>query len=888
MRDWYLLSSSKVLSELQTDPLVGLASPEADRRLSASGPNQLTDRGSKSPWLILWEQLTNAMMIILIVAAMVSVAVGDHKDAIVILVIVALNAALGFSQEFRAEKAMAALKRMALPKARVRRDHRVAEISSTALVPGDILLLEAGNIVPADCRVIESANLRIQESMLTGESEASEKHTDGSNTAGVPLADRKNMGYMGTMVTYGRGLGVVVETGMRTELGRIAEMIQAVKREPTPMQRRMAQLGRGLAVAAVAIVAIIFSAGLLRGEDLKLMFMTAISMAVAAVPEGLPAVMTVSLAFGAQRMLKRNALIRKLAAVETLGSITVICSDKTGTLTQNKMTVTVLDVAGHRLELGSSGGMPHVPAERAHDFNLLLAAAALCNDAELKDGRGEPTEMALLVAAASMNLQKTDLEKILPRIAEIPFDSERKRMTTVHQAVAPALWIPELEALSSLLFTKGSAEGVLDVSDRVWHSQTMRELDRSWRDRIMAAHDDLAGKGMRVLGVAFKPQQTTPSSYKADEAEKGLVFVGMIGIMDPPRAEVGEAVRECRTAGIRPVMITGDHPLTAKHIAHELGISSHGRILTGQELAGMSVEELESVCEEIQIYARVSPEHKLKIIEAFQRRGHVVAMTGDGVNDAPALRKADIGIAMGLAGTDVSKEAADIVLLDDNFSTIVAAIKEGRVIYDNIRKFIKYLLTTNSGELWTMLAAPLLGMPLPLLPIQILWINLISDGIPALALSSEPPEKDVMKRAPVKPGQNIFSQGLGAHVLWVGIVMAAVCLGAGYFYWRAGNPAWQTIVLTVMCFSQLGHVMAIRCGKHSFFKSSFFSNKPLLFAVLLTAALQLMVVYIEFLQTFFKTTSLSLAEMTICLFLGTVVFFSVELEKWVTRIRRPL
>lgn len=894
MNDWHQSQAGEVLAKLNSGPM-GLTSSEAAKRLALNGPNRLIERGSKSPWLILWEQLTAVMVIILIVAAVLSVFLGDWKDAIVIFTIVVLNAALGFSQEYRAEKAMAALKRLAMPKVRVRRDNHVVEVPAMDLVAGDIILLEAGNIVPADCRLIESANLRIQESALTGESDAVEKSAAALAGPDLPLGDRKNSGYMGTVVTYGRGVGAVVETGMRTELGRIAEMIQTVMSEPTPMQRRMAQLGRGLAIAAAGIVLVIFFAGLLRGEDLKLMFMTAISMAVAAVPEGLPAVMTVSLAFGAQRMLKRHALIRKLPAVETLGSITVICSDKTGTLTQNRMTVTVLDVAGHRLDLGQTGKAPHVPADKARDLSLLLAAGALCNDAELKDGRGpsgkapgsgDPTETALLVAAAALDLRKKDLEKILPRVAEKPFDSDRKRMTTVHQAVASALWIPELEPLSYLSFTKGSVDGLLEVSNRVWHARKTHDLDTSWRDRIMRAHNELAQKGMRVLGVAFKPLQNVPSGEAMDQLENDLVFVGMVGIMDPPRAEVKQAIQECKTAGICPVMITGDHPLTARHIAKELGISSEGRILTGQELTNMSVNELESVCDKIQIYARVSPEHKLKIIEALQRRGHVVAMTGDGVNDAPALRKADMGVAMGIAGTDVSKEACDMVLLDDNFATIVAAIKEGRVIYDNIRKFIKYLLTTNSGELWIMFAAPFLGMPLPLLPIQILWVNLMTDGIPALALSAEPPETDVMRRMPVKPNENIFGRGVGGHILWVGILMAAVCLGAGFVYWRAGNPAWQTVVFNVICLSSLSHVMAIRSERHSLFRAGLFSNKPLLVSVSLTFALQLAVIYIPFFQGLFNTVSLSLKDMMISIFLSSIIFAAVEIEKWSIRRKK--
>ncbi len=883
MSDWHQLQTGDILAKLNSGPM-GLTSSEAAKRLTLNGPNQLVERGSKSPWLILWEQLTAVMIVILIVAAIISAVLGDTKDAVVILVIVVLNAALGFSQEHRAEKAMAALKKLAVPKVRVRRDNNIVEIPALELVAGDIILLEAGNIVPADCRLIESANLRIQESALTGESDAVEKSTAAFTGSDLPLGDRKNIGYMGTMVTYGRGAGAVVETGMRTELGRIAEMIQTVKRELTPMQRRVEQLGRGLAIAAVGIVAIIFFAGLLRGESLKLMFMTAISMAVAAVPEGLPAVMTVSLAFGAQRMLKRRALIRKLPAVETLGSITVICSDKTGTLTQNRMTVTVLDVAGHRMDLEASGKELSFPVEKVNALSFLLAAGALCNDAELKSG--DPTEVALVAVAESLKLRKNDLEKIFPRVAEKPFDSQRKRMTTIHQVLALSSgvsWFPSENPQPYLSFTKGSVEGLLEVSSGVWFDQKIQPLDQGWRDRIIAAHDALAQKGMRVLGAAFKPLRSIPSGEAMNSLETELIFLGMVGIMDPPRPEVKQAVQECRAAGIRPVMITGDHPLTAKYIASELGISSGGRILTGQELTNMSVGELESVCDEVQIYARVSPEHKLKIIDAFQHRGHIVAMTGDGVNDAPALRKANMGIAMGITGTDVSKEACDMVLLDDNFATIVAAIKEGRVIYDNIRKFVKYLLTTNSGELWVMFTAPFLGMPLPLLPIQILWVNLVSDGIPALALSAEPPETDVMRRAPFKPNENIFSRGLGRHILWVGILMAAVCLGAGFVYWRAGNPAWQTIVFNIICLSSLSHVMAIRSDRYLLFQAGLFSNKPLLASVLFTFILQLVVIYAPFFQGAFKTVSLSPKEMTVCVLLSLIIFVTVEIEKWFNR-----
>lgn len=920
MKYRYQSDVAEVLKELQSSA-EGLSPGEAADRLARNGPNQLVERGSKSPWLILWEQLTAVMMIILIVAAVISAVVGDVKDAAVILIIVVLNALLGFSQEFRAEKAMAALKKLAVPKVRVRRGGEAVEIPSLDLVAGDIVLLEAGNIVPADCRMVECANLRIQESTLTGESDAVEKDPAPLNTVDPPLGDQKNMGFMGTIVTYGRGTALVVETGMRTELGHIAEMIQTVKRELTPMQKRMEQLGRGLAAAALVIVGVIFAAGMLRGEELRLMFMTAITMAVAAVPEGLPAVMTVSLALGARRMLKRRALIRKLPAVETLGSITVICSDKTGTLTQNQMTVTVLDVAGHRMDLTPDGSRTGIDDEKINALRLLLAAGALCNDAELKSADegnaaksgaqtsaeseaqttapsikiqilGDPTETSLVAAAHSFDLSKSDLEKILPRVGELPFDSDRKRMTTIHELrpeAAAAAWLSAAgQGASRISFTKGSLEGILGVSGEVWHEQKAHPLDASWRSRITAAHDALAAKGMRVLGLAFKTYSSVPASNTQDALEAGLVFIGMAGIIDPPRPEVKKAVEECLAAGIRPVMITGDHPLTAGYIAGELGIAAEGRILTGRELAGMSDDELKTASEETRVYARVSPEHKLRIIQAFQDRGHIVAMTGDGVNDAPALRKADIGIAMGITGTDVSKEACDMVLLDDNFATIVAAIREGRTIYDNIRKFIKYLLTTNSGELWVMFAAPFLGMPLPLLPIQILWVNLMSDGLPALALSAEPAERDVMRRAPFKPDENLFGRGMGIHILWVGLFMAAICLGTGYVYWRAGDPAWQTVLFTMMSLSQLAHVMVIRSERQSIFQMSLFSNRPLVLAVLFTFIMHLVVIYVPFMQDIFKTAPLSLQNLAVCLAMISTLILVVEVEKWFSRKRTPM
>ena len=911
---WYRLEADEALARLRSDGEQGLSPAEAARRLAEHGPNELVERGLKSPWRILWEQLTAIMVLILIVVAVISIALGEYKDALAIMVIVVLNTLLGFTQEYRAERAIAALKKLAVPRVRARRDGHVGEISARELVPGDIVLLEAGALMPADGRLIEAANLRVQEAALTGESEPVDKGTNPISGAGVPVADQRNMAFMGTAVTYGRGVMAVTATGMDTELGHIAEMLQEIGVERTPLQRRLEQLGRGLAAAALVIVGLVFALGLLRGEDAKLMFLTGISMAVAAVPEGLPAVVTIGLALGAQRMLKRRALIRKLPAVETLGSVTVICSDKTGTLTENRMTVTVLDVAGHTVDLVEqlrraapvlSPDEPPLTLDH-QALTLLLTGGALCNDAtlEAEEDRlghfravGDPTEGALVVAAARAGLWKRELERALPRVAEVPFTSERKRMTTVHefrvnestsqQGARPlAASLPIASSTRYLTFTKGAVDSLLEVSDRVWVDGGGELLDEPWRERIERANDGLAGDGMRVLGVAFRPLETRSAGMSEEELERELIFVGLIGMIDPPRPEVKEAIATCKTAGIRPVMITGDHPLTALHIARELGIGDgERRAVTGQELARMSVEDLEAIVEEVAVYARVSPEHKLKIVRALQKRGHVVAMTGDGVNDAPALKKADIGVAMGVTGTDVSKEASDTVLLDDNFATIVAAVREGRTIYENIRKFIRYTMTSNAGEIWVMLLAPFLGMPLPLLPLQILWVNLMTDGLPGLALTTEPAERDTMRRPPYHPGESIFGRGMGRDILWVGLLMGLVCLGIGFWGWSTGCPAWQTMVFTTLTLSQMGNALATRSERDSLLAIGLGSNRALLGAVALTILLQLAVVYIPFLQGVFRTVALGPVELAVCLALSSVVFWGVEAEKALLRRR---
>jgi P-type Ca2+ transporter type 2C len=909
---WHTSETEEVLDALGTDAASGLSDEEAARRLAERGPNELEDKGTKKPWVILWEQFTEVMIVILIVAAVVSAFLGDYEDSIAIAAIVVLNAVLGYTQEYRAERAMAALKRLSAPHVKVRREGHVRETSASELVPGDVVLLEAGNLVPADGRLLEEANLRVQESALTGESEPVDKDPAALEEEDTPLAERTGMVYSSTVVASGRGLFVVTETGMATELGKIAAMIQATESEQTPLQRRMNQVGKVLALAALVIVGVVFVLGLLRGENLEVMFLTSVSLAVAAVPEGLPAVVTIALALGAQRMLRRHALIRKLPAVETLGSVTVICSDKTGTLTENRMTATVVDVADHTVELAGanpassepgSDGATQTAADEAPAVTLLLAGGTLCNDALLEEDEedgfraiGDPTEGALVVAAAREGMKKPELEASLPRIREVPFDSRRKRMTTVHEVASTSsseTWEP-LASLSNggedgaayVAFTKGAVDSLLDISSHVWSGDGQVEaLGDEWRERISAANERLAGDGVRVLGVGLRRLQDLDGS--GDDLESDLTFVGMVGMIDPPRPEAKVAVDTCKRAGIRPIMITGDHPLTAGYIATELGILDEDRrVLMGRDLANISGDELKGLVEDVPVYARVSPENKLSIVEALREQGHIVAMTGDGVNDAPALKRADIGVAMGITGTDVSKEAADMVLTDDNFATIVAAVEQGRVIYDNIRKFIKYLLTSNSGEILVMLVGPFVGLGLPLVPLQILWINLVTDGLPALAVSAEPAERGTMRRPPRPPGENVFARGLGRHILWVGALMALVSLGTGVWYSQVEPEIWQTMLFTTLTLSQLSHVMAIRAGDESLFRVGLLSNRPLLGAVALTFLLQIVAIYTPFFQGFLETEPLPVADFAIAVALSTIIFWAVEVEKWVIRRRK--
>ena len=880
--EWHRLEVDAVRERLDA-PDGGLPEDEAERRLQEHGPNELVETGRKTILAMVLDQFRDFMILVLIAAAIVSGLLGEPADTIAIVVIVLLNAVLGFVQEYRAEQAMAALKKMASPSATVVRDGAARTLRATQLVPGDRVRLAAGDVVPADLRLIEAAQLRTDESALTGESMTVEKNPAPLDEPDLPLGDRAGMAYRGTMVGHGRGEGVVVATGMDTELGRIATMIQDQDEGRTPLQKRLAVFGRRLAYAVLAISAAVFATGLLRGEPLLLMLLTAISLAVAAIPEALPAVVTISLALGARKLVRQHALVRKLPAVETLGSVTYVCSDKTGTLTQNRMTVEELRAGGrtHRAaeiepdepprDPGDLGG----PGERP--LPTLLTGMALCNDARLEDGgepTGDPTEVALVQLAHRHGYGPAALEASFPRLAELPFDSGRKRMTTFHPWSGGRV----------VSFTKGAIEELVDRCTAMSNGAGTQAIDAGEVEEVSGR---IAADGLRTLGFAMRVWDEVPEPLDADAAEAGLTLIGMVGMMDPPRPEAEEAVSECRQAGIRPVMITGDHPRTAATIARRVGIlREEGEgVITGAELARMSPQEFEERVEGIRVYARVAPEQKLSIVEALQDRGHFVAMTGDGVNDAPALKRADIGVAMGITGTDVSKEASDMVLLDDDFATIVKAVREGRRIFDNIRKFIKYTMTSNLGEIVTIAVAPLLGLPIPLLPIHILWINLVTDGVPGLALTAEPGERDLMRRPPRHPQESIFAHGLGTHIVWVGLLMGAVTIATQAAFVNVDDAAWRTMVFTVLALSQMGHVLAIRSERTSVFRQGLLSNRPLLVAVVATLALQLATVYVPFLNPVFETRPLGATELAITLALSSVVFVAVEIEKAIKRRR---
>ncbi|MGI9159902.1 MAG: cation-translocating P-type ATPase [Saprospiraceae bacterium] len=847
--NFHFLDVNKSFELLGAQP-EGLSAQESELRLAKYGPNEIQGKKKKLAWLLFVGQFKDFMILILILAAVVSGFVGDLADTIIILVIVFLNAVVGFIQEYRAEQALEALKKMAVLTTEVLREGKAQSSPASALAPGDVVLLEAGNAVPADLRLIETHSLRIDESALTGESAPVDKTDRTIQEQEIPLGDRFNMAYKGALVTNGRGKGLVVATGMDTEIGKIARMLQE-KEAVTPLQQRMADFGRKLSYGVLAICALLFGVGLLRGEAPVNMLLLSISLAVAAIPEALPALITVALARGANRLVKKNALIRKLPAVETLGSVNFICTDKTGTLTLNQMQVV-------QTEERPTDIQPEP------DISLFGLAISLNQDVKMsEDGslRGDPTEIALLRFAQQKWGAETcrRVTQNYPREAELPFDSDRKCMTTVHRFGA-----------RYLVFSKGAAEAIAAKLATGPEQAALTAEAYAWSE-----------KGLRVIAYAYTTLDAIPHPFSYDTVERNLNFAGITGMIDPPREEVKAAIADCKTAGIRPVMITGDHPATAAAIAREIGILEPGDLmLTGLELQRLQPEMFEEQVEKIRVYARVSPDQKLQIVKALQKKKHFAAMTGDGVNDAPSLKAANIGVAMGINGTDVSKEAAHMILLDDNFATIVRAVREGRGIYDNIRKFVKYIMTCNSAEIWTIFLAPLLGLPMPLLPIHILWINLVTDGLPGLALAGEKPEPDIMRRPPRPAGESLFAQGAGYHILWVGLFMAALTLGTQAWSVHRELEHWQTMVFTVLSLSQLGHVLAIRSERTFLYRQGIFSNMPLFGAVALTFLLQMIVIYLPAANAVFNTQPLSWQELAGCIGVSAILFHAVEAEKW--------
>ncbi|MBM4462541.1 MAG: calcium-transporting P-type ATPase, PMR1-type [Chloroflexi bacterium] len=884
-QEWHVQEAAAVIQSLDSSEQ-GLSEAEAESRLSQYGPNELRETRRVSSLKMLLAQLASFLIVILIIAAIVSAAIGEWVEAIAIIIIIILAAVLGFVQEYRAERALEALKNMAAPTASVIRDAMEKQIPAREVVPGDIVVLRTGDRVPADLRILEAMNLRTNESSLTGESVPVEKTATTLPTKGAPISERVNMAFMGTLVTYGRGKAIAVATGMSTEFGKIAHMLEEAETRKTPLQLSLDRTGRWIGIFALAVCAAIAAFGVARGHGAIEMLVWGAALAVAVIPEALPAVVTISLALGVRRMVRRNALIRNLPAVETLGSTSVICSDKTGTLTRNEMTVRRAWVNGRVIDIGGAGytlegdfsvaGKTFDPQEDIH-LQTLLRVGALCNDARLTpdDGswhiQGDPTEGALIVAAAKAKILQDQSNAEFPRLDELPFSAERKRMTTIHQGTK-----------GKLAYSKGAPEIILDSCTRIYQNGEEKELSHRDKEKIMDIARGMAEDALRVLAMAYKPLSDTEPAVNAEQA---MVFVGLVGMIDPPREEVKAAIKVCEEAGIKPVMITGDHKLTAVAVARELGLLKESIALSGAELDELSDQEFERIVEQVNVYARVSPAHKMRVIDALAKKGYVVAMTGDGVNDAPALKKADIGVAMGVTGTDVSKEAADMVLIDDNFASIVAAVEEGRSIFANIRKFLTYLLTDNLGTVIAMVAALLWGLPLPLAAAQILFINLLMDGAPAIALGVEPPEPGMMKRPPRNPRASIFNRYAIIYIscvgLWIGVAALSV------FRWSAGESLTKSMTLffATLIMLRLANAFNCRSASTSVFRIGLFSNKWLVYACASSFLLMLAAIYVPFLQVALKTAPLTLGDWIVVVGVGSTVLIAVEIAKFIASWR---
>ncbi|MED4452823.1 calcium-translocating P-type ATPase, SERCA-type [Metabacillus fastidiosus] len=862
---WHEMRLEDVMKSTNSDREAGLSSKEAEKRIQKHGYNELQEAEKPSAFLVFLAQFKDFMVLVLLAATLVSGLLGEYIDAIAIIAIVIINGVLGFFQERKAEKSLDALKELSAPQVIALRDGEWMKIPSKQLVPGDIVKFSSGDRIGADLRIISAKSLEIEESALTGESVPAEKETKPIAGDNVGLGDLTNMAFMGTLVTRGSGVGIVIGTGMKTAMGQIADLLQNAETMETPLQRRLEQLGKILIVVALLLTVLVVVVGVLNGHELYEMFLAGVSLAVAAIPEGLPAIVTVALSLGVQRMIKQKSIVRKLPAVETLGCASVICSDKTGTLTQNKMTVTHIWSGEKTWQVSGTGYDPHgeffdeerkVDARNNKTLQQILTFGLLCNSANLveKDGNfhldGDPTEGALLTAAMKAGFRKEALLKSFTIVEEFPFDSTRKMMSVVVQDKAGKRFV----------VVKGAPDVLLTVSTEVLWKERKEGFSQQYKDKAKKAIETLAEQALRTIAVAFKPLKDNENILSSFEAERDLIFVGLQGMIDPPRPEVALAVKECKDAGIKTVMITGDHVITAEAIAKQLKIlpSNGGRVIDGPTLQELSVEELEEIVDDVYVFARVSPEHKLKIVKALQKRGHIVAMTGDGVNDAPAIKAADIGISMGITGTDVAKEASSLVLVDDNFATIKSAIKEGRNIYENIRKFIRYLLASNVGEILVMLFAMLLGLPLPLVPIQILWVNLVTDGLPAMALGLDQPEGDLMKRKPRHPKEGVFARGLGWKVVSRGFLIGIATLAAFMIvYYRDPNNLIyaQTIAFATLVLAQLIHVFDCRSEK-SIFERNPFENMYLIFAVISSFLLMLIVIYFEPVQPIFHTVAI--------------------------------